>query len=83
MILFDLDRFKVVNDSLGHGLGDMLLITLAKRIAEACPAGAVLARMGGDELVVLVEGLTGSAEAVTIARELGEALEPAGVGRGS
>ena len=74
VILFDLDRFKVVNDSLGHGLGDILLVTLAKRIAEACPSGAVLARMGGDELAVLVEGLAGSGEAVGIARELGRAL---------
>ena len=73
-MLFDLDRFKVVNDSLGHGLGDILLVTLAKRIDEACPPGAILARMGGDELVVLVEGLAGSAEAVAIARELGKAL---------
>ena len=74
VILFDLDRFKVINDSLGHGLGDMLLVTLAKRIDEACPPGSMLARMGGDELVVLVEGLSDGAEAVAIARDLGKVL---------
>jgi diguanylate cyclase (GGDEF)-like protein/PAS domain S-box-containing protein len=74
VILFDLDRFKVVNDSLGHGLGDILLVTLAKRIDEARPPRSMLARMGGDELVVLVDGLAGSTEAVTVARELGKVL---------
>ncbi len=59
VLLFDLDRFKVVNDSLGHTVGDELLITIARRLADACPPGAELARMGGDELVVLVADLTG------------------------
>ena len=57
MLLFDLDRFKVVNDSLGHRLGDSCSPILAQRMDEARPPGTVLARMGGDELVVLVEGL--------------------------
>jgi len=70
VLLFDLDRFKVINDSLGHSVGDELLIAVARRLSEACPPGAELARMGGDELVVLVTGLLSEAAAVTIAREL-------------
>ena len=74
VLLFDLDRFKVINDSLGHRLGDQLLMILAQRMDEARPAGTVLARMGGDELVVLVEGLDSVGQAVAVAEGLREAL---------
>ncbi len=74
MLLFDLDRFKVINDSLGHNVGDELLIAVALRLADACPAGAELARMGGDELVVLVTDLVSEAAAVGIARDLQEVI---------
>ena len=57
VLLLDLDRFKVVNDSLGHGLGDVLLIALARRLDDACPPASVLARMGGDEFVRAGRGL--------------------------
>ena len=70
VLLFDLDRFKVVNDSLGHRLGDELLVILAHRMDVARPDDTLLARMGGDELVVLVEGLDSPAEAVAVARDL-------------
>jgi len=70
VLLLDLDRFKVVNDSLGHGQGDELLVTLAGRLEDACPNGTLLARMGGDEFVLLVEGAAAPAEAVAIAREM-------------
>jgi diguanylate cyclase (GGDEF)-like protein len=74
VLLFDLDRFKVINDSLGHNVGDELLIAVALRLAGACPPGAVLARMGGDELAVLVTDLVGEAAAVAIARDLRQAI---------
>ena len=74
VLLFDLDRFKVVNDSLGHRLGDQLLVILAKRLDEARPPQALLARMGGDELVVLAEGVESAAEAVALAHDLRQAL---------
>ncbi len=54
-VLFcDLDRFKMVNDSLGHAAGDRILVLTAERIAAALPDGALLARLGGDEFVAVV-----------------------------
>jgi diguanylate cyclase (GGDEF)-like protein/PAS domain S-box-containing protein len=54
VMFIDLDRFKVVNDSLGHNVGDELLIALADRLNETAPEDAVVARFGGDEFTLLV-----------------------------
>jgi diguanylate cyclase (GGDEF)-like protein len=54
--LIDLDDFKAINDDLGHAVGDALLVSVAERIAAQLPAGAVLARLGGDEYAVLLRG---------------------------
>ena len=54
LMLVDLDRFKEVNDSLGHHVGDELLVQVGRRIADAAPAGALVARVGGDEFAVLL-----------------------------
>ena len=74
MLLLDIDRFKTVNDSLGHQVGDALLVEVAHRIEAVSRADSTVARLGGDEFVVLVEGLT-SADAVhAVAARLLETL---------
>ncbi|WP_309497462.1 EAL domain-containing protein [Sulfurovum sp.] len=55
VIFIDLDRFKIINDTLGHNVGDEMLIILAKRISNMLGEGTLLARIGGDEFVAILE----------------------------
>lgn len=70
VLYLDLDDFKGVNDSLGHGAGDTLLRALAPRLSEALRPSDTLARLGGDEFAVLCEGLDEVTESVAIAERL-------------
>jgi diguanylate cyclase (GGDEF)-like protein len=74
-VLFcDLDRFKTVNDSLGHAAGDDLLVAVAARLGECLRAGDTAARLGGDEFAVLLEDVRDEREALAVADRVIEAL---------
>ncbi len=70
VLCLDLDRFKVINDSLGHALGDHLLVTVARRLELCLPPGDTLARLGGDEFVLLVEGVERLSEITHLAERI-------------
>jgi diguanylate cyclase (GGDEF)-like protein len=74
VILLDLDQFKIVNDSLGHHIGDQVLTAISPVLEAACEPGDTLARLGGDEFVVLCEGLSGPHEALDRATRISKAL---------
>ena len=74
LLFVDLDRFKVMNDYLGHGVGDKLLTTIADRIRDSVRPGDFAARLGGDEFVVLLAHEEPEAEIVRIAEELLEVI---------
>ena len=75
-VLFaDLDRFKIVNDSLGHEAGDRLLVQVADRLRELVRPSDTVARFGGDEFLVLCEDLDSEAGAVAVAQRLVDGIE--------
>jgi diguanylate cyclase (GGDEF)-like protein/PAS domain S-box-containing protein len=74
VLFLDLDDFKRINDSHGHGVGDRLLVAVAARIAAVMRIGDTAARLGGDEFAVLLEDLGDAAEAQLVAQRLQEAL---------
>ncbi|HEV2786155.1 MAG TPA: EAL domain-containing protein [Solirubrobacteraceae bacterium] len=77
VLFLDLDRFKLVNDSLGHLAGDRLLVEVARRLEQALRPGDTVARLGGDEFTVLLEALHDRTEAEQVAdRMLGTLTEP-------
>ncbi|MGB3613220.1 MAG: EAL domain-containing protein, partial [Elainellaceae cyanobacterium] len=75
LLFLDLDRFKVVNDSLGHLAGDDLLIQVAHRLRETIRPFDVAARLGGDEYVLLLEGISDVSLAVAVAQRVLNVLE--------
>jgi diguanylate cyclase (GGDEF)-like protein/PAS domain S-box-containing protein len=74
VLLLDVDRFKLVNDSLGNSSGDQLLLQIAQRIQTCMRQGDVLSRVAGDEFAVLLDDVSGEEEACSVATRIQQAL---------
>jgi diguanylate cyclase (GGDEF)-like protein/PAS domain S-box-containing protein len=75
VLFVDLDRFKLVNDGLGHDTGDELLVAVSRRLAAAVRGNDTIARLGGDEFVVLCEDLADEQQAVELAERAARAFD--------
>ncbi|GIX22585.1 MAG: hypothetical protein KatS3mg121_1368 [Gammaproteobacteria bacterium] len=74
VLFVDLDRFKLVNDGMGHAAGDLLIQAVAQRLRGALRAGDLIARLGGDEFTVLLTDMPGTEAVARVAVKLGQAL---------
>jgi len=75
VLFLDLDRFKLVNDSMGHSAGDQLLVETSRRLEQAVRPGDTVARLGGDEFAVLLEDVTEPGDAVKVAERIQTSLQ--------
>jgi len=75
ILFIDLDRFKVINDTLGHDIGDEVLITVAGRLKHALRESDFISRWGGDEFVVILENLSAASEAAVVATNIIDTLK--------
>lgn len=74
VLFMDIDRFKTINDSLGHNAGDLLLIAVAERLQESLRPGDMPSRFGGDEFTILLEGVGAVEDAVAAAQRILDCL---------
>lgn len=74
LLFLDLNKFKSINDTLGHEVGDVLLKQVAARLLDAVRGSDLVARLGGDEFVVLIEALSSSAMAARVASKIAQSL---------
>ena len=74
VLFLDLDRFKLINDSVGHSAGDDLLIEAGRRIVATVREGDIVARLGGDEFAILIDGIDGLHMAESISQQILQAL---------
>jgi diguanylate cyclase (GGDEF)-like protein/PAS domain S-box-containing protein len=75
LLFIDLDGLKTINDSLGHAVGDLLLVSVAERLAQTLRDSDTVARLGGDEFVILAEDLDSEEEALAVAERVVQGLE--------
>lgn len=75
VLFIDLDRFKVINDTLGHHIGDKFLIEIASRLSDCVRENDVLARLGGDEFVILLDSLNSQDDVEEVADRIIQAIE--------
>lgn len=75
VLFLDFDRFKIINDSLGHMEGDKLLVLIARRLETALRSGDIVARLGGDEFTILLDNLTGMDEILHVVKRVQESLK--------
>lgn len=75
VLFVDFDRFKIINDSLGHMEGDKLLVLLARRLETALRSGDVVARLGGDEFTILLDNINGMDEVLHVVKRVQEGLK--------
>ena len=74
VMLLDLDRFKAVNDTLGHDIGDQLLKEVAARLMECVREVDTVARLGGDEFTAILEGISGEEDVLVVAKRIVESI---------
>lgn len=74
VLFLDLDRFKVVNDSAGHLVGDQLLVAIARRLEQCLRPADTVARLGGDEFTILIENMRDQEESITVAERIYQEL---------
>jgi len=77
VLFLDLDRFKNINDSLGHSIGDQLLIAMARRLESCTREVDMVARLGGDEFAILLDGINSAEEATRMAQRVQEKMHSA------
>lgn len=75
VIMLDLDNFKLINDNLGHGAGDQLLIEVGRRLKKCLREGDTLSRLGGDEFCLILENLKSDAQSLAIAERIQKSFE--------
>jgi diguanylate cyclase (GGDEF)-like protein len=75
VLFLDFDHFKVINDSLGHMMGDLMLKTVAQRLQECLRGNDTVARLGGDEFTILLDDITDAGDAVDAARRIQKAMK--------
>ncbi|PIE60239.1 MAG: hypothetical protein CSA31_03080, partial [Desulfobulbus propionicus] len=70
LMYLDLDKFKHINDTLGHDIGDLLLVEVAQRLQQQCRASDTVARLGGDEFVFILDGISSKHDVAAVAKKI-------------